>query len=275
MKSRSLPYGQIALIAVISAMSLLILVPFYLIFINSLKSPAEASELGLAFPSKLEWSNYSKVFEVADLPLAFTNSIVLTFSSVAIILISAAMAAFVIQRRKDGWSAALNVLVMLGLVVPPAIVPLYKVLSFFHLNGTILGVVLINGATRSPLSVFLANQFLKSISKEIDEAAIIDGCGKYKLFFRIVLPLMGPIMVTLFIFNSTFVWNDFMYVLYFLSSGKQMTLPLTMYLFTGQFGSMWNLVFANILIISAPLLIIYFFAQRFIIAGMTAGAIKG
>ncbi|QTH40483.1 carbohydrate ABC transporter permease [Cohnella sp. LGH] len=275
MKSRSLPYGQIALIAVISAMSLLILVPFYLIFINSLKSPAEASELGLAFPSKLEWSNYSKVFEVADLPLAFTNSIVLTFSSVAIILISAAMAAFVIQRRKDGWSAALNVLVMLGLVVPPAIVPLYKVLSFFHLNGTILGVVLINVATRSPLSVFLANQFLKSISKEIDEAAIIDGCGKYKLFFRIVLPLMGPIMVTLFIFNSTFVWNDFMYVLYFLSSGKQMTLPLTMYLFTGQFGSMWNLVFANILIISAPLLIIYFFAQRFIIAGMTAGAIKG
>ncbi len=275
MKSRSLPYGQIALIAVISAMSLLILVPFYLIFINSLKSPAEASELGLAFPSKLEWSNYSKVFEVADLPLAFTNSIVLTFSSVAIILISAAMAAFVIQRRKDGWSAALNVLVILGLVVPPAIVPLYKVLSFFHLNGTILGVVLINVATRSPLSVFLANQFLKSISKEIDEAAIIDGCGKYKLFFRIVLPLMGPIMVTLFIFNSTFVWNDFMYVLYFLSSGKQMTLPLTMYLFTGQFGSMWNLVFANILIISAPLLIIYFFAQRFIIAGMTAGAIKG
>ncbi len=275
MKSRSLPYGQIALIAVISAMSLLILVPFYLIFINSLKSPAEASELGLAFPSKLEWSNYSKMFEVADLPLAFTNSIVLTFSSVAIILISAAMAAFVIQRRKDGWSAALNVLVILGLVVPPAIVPLYKVLSFFHLNGTILGVVLINVATRSPLSVFLANQFLKSISKEIDEAAIIDGCGKYKLFFRIVLPLMGPIMVTLFIFNSTFVWNDFMYVLYFLSSGKQMTLPLTMYLFTGQFGSMWNLVFANILIISAPLLIIYFFAQRFIIAGMTAGAIKG
>ncbi len=275
MKSRSLPYGQIALIAVISAMSLLIIVPFYLIFINSLKSPAEASELGLAFPSKLEWSNYSKVFEVADLPLAFTNSIVLTFSSVAIILISAAMAAFVIQRRKDGWSAVLNVLVMLGLVVPPAIVPLYKVLSFFHLNGTILGVVLINVATRSPLSVFLANQFLKSISKEIDEAAIIDGCGKYKLFFRIVLPLMGPIMVTLFIFNSTFVWNDFMYVLYFLSSGKQMTLPLTMYLFTGQFGSMWNLVFANILIISAPLLIIYFFAQRFIIAGMTAGAIKG
>ncbi len=275
MKSRSLPYGQIVLIAALSALSLLIVVPFYLIFVNSLKSPAEASELGLAFPSKLEWSNYSKVFEAADLPLAFTNSIVLTFSSVAIILVSAAMAAFAMQRRKDGWSSAMNVLVMLGLVVPPAIVPLYKVLSFFHLNGTILGVVLINVATRSPLSVFLANQFLKSISKEIDEAAIIDGCGKYKLFFRIVLPLMGPIMVTLFVFNSTFVWNDFMYVLYFLSSGKQMTLPLTMYLFTGQFGSMWNLVFANILIISAPLLIVYFFAQRFIIAGMTAGAVKG
>jgi len=275
MKLRSLPFGQIALIAVLSALSLLILVPFYLIFVNSLKSPAEASELGLAFPSKWEWGNYEKVFEVAKLPLAFTNSVVLTFSSVAIILITAAMAAFVMQRRKDGLSSTLNVLVMLGLVVPPAIVPLYKVLSFFQLNGTILGVVLINVATRSPLSVFLAHQFLKSISKEIDEAAIIDGCGKYKLFFRIVLPLMGPIIVTLFIFNATFVWNDFMYVLYFLSSGKQMTLPLTMYLFTGQYGSMWNLVFANILIISAPLLIVYFFAQRFIIAGMTAGAIKG
>jgi len=275
MRLRSVRPGQIILLLALSVLSLMIIIPFYLIVVNSLKTPGEAAELGLAFPAKLEWSNYAKVFEVGKLSLAFTNSVILTFSSVAIILITASMTAFVIQRRKDRLSGTMNALVMLGLVVPPAIVPIYKMLSFFHLSGTILGVVLINVATRSPLSVFLFQQFLKSISKEIDEAAIIDGCGKYKLFFKIVLPLTGPIMVTLLIFNSVFVWNDFMYVLYFLSSGKQITLPLTMYLFTGQYGSMWNLVFADILIISAPLMLIYFVAQRFIIAGMTAGAVKG
>lgn len=275
MKFSSLPSHKVILVLVLTVLSLTIFVPFYLIVVNSLKTPGEAAKLGLDFPSKLEWSNYAKVFEVGKLQLAFTNSIILTFASVAIILITAVMTAFVLQRRKDRVGSTLNFLVMLGLVVPPAIVPIYKVLSFFHLNGTILGVVLINVATRSSLSVFLSQQFLKSISKEIDEAAIIDGCGKYKLFFTIVLPLMGPIIVTLLVFNSVFVWNDFMYVLYFLSSGKQITLPLTMYLFTGQFSSMWNLVFADVILISAPLVLIYFLAQRFIIAGMTAGAVKG
>lgn len=272
---RARPFPQIVLTVALLALSMTVIVPLYLLVINSLKTPAEANKLELSLPTQLEWGNYAKVFEAANLSLAFQNSFILTFASVAIIIVAGAAAAFVLQRRRDKYTGFLNLLVMMGLVVPPAIVPLYQLLNFFDLNGTITGVVLINVAVRSPLSIFLCYQFLKSISREIDEAAIIDGCGNYKLFFRIVFPLMSPILVTVIIFNAIYVWNDFIYVLYFLSSGTKITLPLTLYLFTGQFSTQWNLVFADIVIISAPLLLIYFALQRYIIAGLTAGATKG
>jgi len=275
MSLRALNFRQLVLILVLLALSMTVIIPLYLLVINSLKTPAEANKLELGFPATLEWGNYAKVFDAANLSLAFQNSIVLTFISVVIIVITGAATAFVLQRRRDNYTGFLNLLVMMGLVVPPAIVPVYKLLSFFDLNGTITGVILINVAVRSPLSIFLCYQFLKSISKEIDEAAIIDGCGRHRLFFKIIFPLMGPILVTVIIFNAIYVWNDFIYVLYFLSSGTKITLPLTLYLFTGQFSTQWNLVFADIVIISAPLLVIYFALQRYIIAGLTAGATKG
>lgn len=275
MRLRMLHYRQLLLILMLSALSLTVIVPIYLLFVNSLKTPAEANRLELSLPAQLVWENYTKVFEAANLSLAFKNSIILTFFSVVIIVVAGAATAFVLQRRKDRYTGFLNLMVMVGLVVPPAIVPVYKVLSFLELNGTITGVVLINVAVRSPLSIFLCYQFLKSISREIDEAAIIDGCGRHRLFFNIVFPLMSPILVTVIIFNAIYVWNDFIYVLYFLSSATKLTLPLTLYLFTGQFSTQWNLVFADIVIISAPLLIIYFVLQRYIIAGLTAGATKG
>lgn len=275
MRLHSFRFRQILLQACLFLLSLVVFIPFYILVVNSLKSPAEASLLGLGLPSKPEWGNYVQVFKAGKLSLAFTNSIVITFVSVVLILITSAATAFILQRRKDAVSKFLNHLVMFGLVVPPAIVPLYKILSFFHINGTLTGIILINVAVRSPLSVFLGYQFLKSISKEIDEAAVIDGCGKYRLFFSIILPLMSPILVTIMIFNAIYVWNDFIYVLFFLSSGSKITLPLTLYLFTGQYSTQWNLVFADIVIVSLPLLIIYFAAQRWIIAGLTAGATKG
>ncbi|MCP3775766.1 carbohydrate ABC transporter permease [Paenibacillus sp. MZ04-78.2] len=275
MRLNSIRLPQILLQIALLIAGVVFLVPFYLLIVNSLKPPAEAAVLGLGLPTKLEWANYAKVFKMGNLLLAFKNSMFITSASVIIIVITAAATAFFLQRRKDALSKYTNHLVMLGLVVPPAIVPLYKILNFFHLNGTLTGVILVNVAIRSPLSVYLCYQFLKSISKEIDEAAIIDGSGKYRLFFRIIFPLLGPILVTIVIFNAIYVWNDFVYVLFFLSSGTKITLPLTLYLFTGQYSTQWNYVFADIIIISLPLLAIYFAAQRFIIAGLTAGATKG
>jgi raffinose/stachyose/melibiose transport system permease protein len=272
---RSFRFQQVLLQIALLLLSLVFLVPFYLLVVNSLKSPAEASVLGLNFPSTLVWSNYAKVFKMGNLLLAFKNSAIITFVSVFIIVITSAATAFVLQRRKDTISKYLNHLVLLGLVIPPAIVPLYKILSFLQINGTLTGIIMVNVAVRSPLSIYLCYQFLKSISTEIDEAAIIDGSGKYRLFFKIIFPLMSPILVTVIIFNAIYVWNDFVYVLFFLSSGTKITLPLTLYLFTGQFSTQWNLVFADIIIISLPLLAIYFAAQKFIIAGLTAGATKG
>lgn len=275
MRLRKFSYRQVLLTGALLVLSMAVIVPLYLLVVNSLKTPAEANKLALRLPDQLVWENYSKVFKAANLSLAFQNSIVLTFFSVVIIVVAGAATAFILQRRKDRYTSLLTLMVMIGLVVPPAIVPVYKVLSFLELNGTITGVILINVAVRSPLSIFLCFQFLKSISKEIDEAAIIDGCGRHRLFFHIIFPLMSPILVTVIIFNAIYVWNDFIYVLYFLSSATKITLPLTLYLFTGQFSTQWNLVFADIVIISAPLLVIYFALQRYIIAGLTAGATKG
>ena len=256
------------------ALSLLMLVPFAMIVLNSFKNKKEAAQMGLALPK--QWNiieNYRAVMETGVVH-AFINSCIVTLLSVLLIVLFSALAAFVLQRRNTKVSQKIITFFVIGLIIPGQIIPTYMLCNYLHLK-TFIGAAAVLTAANLPLGIFLYIGALKSIPRDIDEAAILDGCGTWTLFFRVIFQLMKPMTVTLFILTFMNIWNDFGTTIYFLNTSENYTLPLTIYNFFSTHSSDWNLVFTDVVIVSLPVIIVYFCAQKQIMSGMTSGAVKG
>lgn len=267
----------IEVVAVVLAV-LIFVVPLYFVFVNALKDPSEAALLSLDWPSTIHlWENFKEVISARNymLLLAFYNSTMLTLFSTGLLLIVCSLAGFVLQRRKDKWTPWIMFLVLSGLIVPPAVVPTIWVLQSLGIFKTMIGITLVEVALNFPFGVLLYRAFMAGIPREIDEAAVIDGCSGFRMFFRMILPLLKPVTVTVIIIKAIAVFNDFVNPLYFFPGAKNVTIQLTLYNFTSQFVSQWNLLFMNVLIISIPPLILFIFFNNKIVDGMTAGAVKG
>ena len=263
-------------VAVLLAL-LLFGVPFYFVIINSVKSVSEAADMSMAWPAAVQLvQNYRDVLTTNSgiVIRAFVNSVLLTLFSIAGQVLVCAMAGFVMQRRASRASGMVNFLVLAGLMIPPSIVPTIWVLQGLHLFKTLLGIVLVEVALGFPFAALLYRGFLVSVPREIDEAAIIDGCRGGALFFRIVFPLLQPVTSTIIVLSAVGVFNDFVNPLYFFPGAKNATVQLTLYNFMSQFVTKWNLLFSDVVLISIPPLILFVFFNRRIIAGLTAGALK-
>ena len=254
--------------------TLVFLIPLWMVFINAFKVKQEARFFGLSLPGVLTWENFEIVFEQGGVLRAFFNSLIVSAGSVLIVLSVSCLAAYAISRSKRKWARNAYYLFLCGLVIPVAFIPTFLILDTLNLFNTYIGLILVSATYGLPMSIFLYAGFIKSIPRELDEAAIQDGCSPLQLVFRVIFPLMKPITVTLFIFNFIGCWNDIQVPLYF-SNTEKWNLPLTVYNFYGTYGSSWNLIFADIVLTVAPLLILYLFCQKYIISGMTAGAVKG
>ena len=254
------------------------LVPFAFIVVNALKDVVESSDRSFALPTTWHlWDNLVEVLSTRDYMLvtAFINSILLTVGSVTLLVVFGAMVGFVLQRRPSRWTNIINFFVLAGLIIPPAVVPTIWVLQGLDLFKTLHGLILIEVAYGLSFSVLLFRAFIATVPRELDEAAIIDGAGPFRLFFGIVLPLLRPVVVTLIVTQSVAVFNDFTNPLYYLPGNKNVTLQLTLFNFQSQFNTSYNLLFMNILLITIPPLVVYIFFNRQIVAGLTAGAVKG
>jgi raffinose/stachyose/melibiose transport system permease protein len=264
----------IALIAV----AVVFLIPFAFIVLTAVKSRPDAAKLDFTLPQQWRvWDNVHEVLTYRDnmLVTALKNSLVLTVVSVTVIVVLAAMVGFVAQRRQDGWSKAANVLVFSGLIIPPAVVPTIYVLDKIDLFKTLTGLIMVEIAITLPFGILLTRAFVANIPREIDEAAIIDGAGSLTLFFKVVLPLLRPVLITLIVTSSVAIYNDFVNPLYFTPGSDTATVQLTLYNFRNQFDSQWNLLFMDVLIITIPPLLMFIFFNRKIVEGITAGAVKG
>jgi raffinose/stachyose/melibiose transport system permease protein len=253
-------------------------VPLYFVLVNAMKDPKEAALFNMQWPSSVQlWDNMVDVVQARDYMLltAFYNSSLMTVFSIVLLIVIAAMAGFVLQRRRDKATPIINFFVFAGLIIPPAVVPTIWVLQEIALFKTLAGIVAVEVALGFPFCVILYRGFMVSIPREIDEAAVIDGYGKWRLFFGIILPLLKPVTATLVITQSVSIFNDFTNPLYFFPGSDNATVQLTLYNFTSQFVSQWNLLFANILLITIPMLVLFFIFNRKIVAGMTAGSVKG
>ena len=257
--------------------SVIFLIPFYFLVNSSFKSIKESYRMELNLPSSFHIiENYKRVLEVQDgiVIRAFLNSFIITIFSVLGLVIVCSMAGFVIQRRKNKLSGLWNFVILLGLIIPPAIVPTIWVLNELNIFGTLPSMILLEIAFFFPFSTLLYKGFMTTIPKEIDEAAIVDGCGRIRLFFQIIFPLLKPINITIIVLTAVFIYGDFMNPLYFLPGPRNATVQLTLFNFMGQFASKWNLLFANVVLVTIPPLILFLFLNRQIIAGMIAGSLK-
>ncbi|TDW22306.1 carbohydrate ABC transporter permease [Kribbella kalugense] len=273
------PARKWALSAVAILVSIVVFViPFAFIVLTAVKDRQQSADLNFAWPHQFRIvQNFVEVVKARDymLVIAFINSTVLTVASVAGMVILAAMAGFVLQRRKSRWNGLINFLVLSGLIIPPAVVPTIWVLQKLGLFKTLPGLILIEIAFGLSFCVLLFRAFVATIPRELDEAAVIDGAGPFGLFFRVIFPLLRSVIVTVVVVQSVAVFNDFTNPLYFLPGDQNATVQLTLYNFNSQFSTQYNLLFMNILLITIPPLIMFLFFNRQIVAGMTSGAIKG
>jgi raffinose/stachyose/melibiose transport system permease protein len=265
----------LSVIAIVVSVVIFI-VPFLFMAVMAGKTRQEASELSFSWPSQLQFvANFKEVITARDytLIIAFINSAILTVGSVAILVVLSAMVAYILQRRRSRWTGFINFLVLAGLIIPPAVVPTIWVLQALGMFRTMPGLILVEVAFGISFCILLFRAFIASIPRDIDEAATIDGASPMKLFFRVIFPLLRSVAITVIVIQSVNIFNDFQTPLYFLPGDP--TVQLTVYNFSSQFTSQYNLLFMDILLITIPPLIMFLFFNRQIVEGMTAGGVKG
>jgi len=264
--------------AAVLVTAVLFVVPFIFIVFMAFKDQLQASKLDFSAPLKNNLiTNIVDVVQARNYQLltAFVNSAILTVVSVTGMVIAGAMVAYVRQRRVSKWNKVVDMLVLAGLIIPPAVVPTIWVLQGMGLFRTMPGLILVEIAFGLAFTVLLFRAFIGTIPKELDEAAILDGAGPFRLFFRVIFPLLKSVIVTVVVVQSVFVFNDFVNPLYFLPGDENATVQLTLFNFKSQFTQQYNLLFTDILLITIPMLVMFVFFNRKIVEGMTAGAVKG
>lgn len=255
-------------------LSVIVIAPFYLVLVNSFKTKSEAARLNLSLPTEWVFANYTEVIEKGNLIRGFTNSMLYATIATTVGVLICAMAAFVIARKKTKINNFIYYFFLCGMFFPVNFVTLVKVLQWFGMTSTRAGIIVKFTAAMIPFCVFTIRNFVLSVPVEMDEAAVIDGAGPGDLFFRIIMPLMKPVLVTCFILQFMGVWSDFLTPLYLSGSSKLFPMTLAVYQFFGKNSSHWNYIFADIILTCIPVTVVYMLGQRYIVSGMTSGAVK-
>ena len=275
MKRRASIIGGVAAIA---GTFVVFVIPFLFIILMAFKDKAQSGLRDFSWPQGFHlWDNLVEVVSTRNWMMitAFLNSALITVVSVTLLIIFAAMVGFVLARRKTRMNGLIEFLILAGLMIPPAVVPTIWLMQGLKLFGTLHGMILIEVAYNLPFSIILYRAFVATIPRDLDEAAIIDGARPLDVFFRIILPMLWPVTVTNIVVQSVGIFNDFTNPLYYLPGNQNATVQLTLYNFQSQYNTSYNLLFTNILLITVPPLIVFLFFNRQIVAGMTAGAVKG
>lgn len=253
-------------------------VPFVFIFLTAAKTRAEAALFQFNWPSQFQLTeNIREVLVFGEYRMfrALWNSTLLTVGSVTLIVLLSALVAFVMQRRRDRMASVVSFIMLAGLIIPPAVVPTIFLLQWLGIYKTLFGLIMVEVAYTMPYAILIFRAFMSSIPRELDEAAIMDGASPLRVFFFIILPLLQPAIITVIVTSAIGIYNDFTGPLYFLPGTENVTAQVTLFSFISQFSSQWNLLFADVLVITILPFIMFMFFQRQIVSGMTTGAIKG
>lgn len=255
--------------------SVVYIIPIIMMVFGSFKTQGEALQMNLNLPKSLQWGNYLHVIKTGGILRGYKNSLAVTFIAVGIILIFGSMTGVIISRRGDKKGRALYYYFVFGLTATMQMVTTYALILKLHLYGSYLGTILVLAAINLPFAVITFSSYVKGIPREIDEAAIMDGSNTFQLIFYILLPIMKPIAVTNLIIAAIGIWNNFQVPLYLMSSSDKTTIPMMIFNFYGLYSRDWNYVFAALVITVLPVILLYLGLQKYIVEGMTSGAVKG
>lgn len=258
--------------------ALLCLFPIYWMLTFSLKDNTEifgANTIGL--PQQWLWSNYARAATLGRMDLYFLNSFIIAVSSIVITLVASCMATYAMTRLVWKGRARMNKFFMLGLTIPihAAILPLYIVLGKAHLLNSLPALIIPYSAFALAMGILICTGFMGDIPYDLDEAAFLDGCGVWGIFFRVIVPLMTPAVATVGIYTFLQCWNELMFATIFNSAEKYKTLPVGIQGLAGQYLREWGPTGAAMAIATIPTLLVYVFMSKRIQSGFIAGAVKG
>lgn len=252
------------------------MIPIYYLVVNTFKTQAEIVASPLGLPSSLNLSNYARALDGLDFFRHFFNSLLITVVSVVLIVVFGSMAAYVIARKPNQFTRFLRSYFLIGFMVPlqTTMLPLFLIMKNLHLINTFQGLIFLhsNGAV---FALFLYTGFIRAMPRDLEEAAFVDGAGIFRTFWQIVFPLLRPVTATLVIFNTIWIWNDFLLSYLFLPSTDKATLTMQVYNGVGQYYTDWSIMMPVLVIAILPMVIFYLFMQRHIVGGLTTGSLKG
>jgi raffinose/stachyose/melibiose transport system permease protein len=260
--------------AILALLALIYLIPLMFVFFVSLMSGRQFNTNAAAFPDPIMWSNYPNAWVKGAFGQYFFNSLVYTFSVVFGTLVISTLAAFPIARGHVRGSNGYYILFLSGIVLPAGIIPQFFVMQQLGLYNTQIGYILL-WISRAALPIFILTGFIKTIPTDLDDAAAIDGCPYIQYIFQIVIPLLKPALSVVGLILAIRVWNDIIGPVIFLPSNSIKPISAGLLQFFAEFTAEWTLIAAAIAITASPLVLLYLFTQRYIIAGMTSGALKG
>lgn len=268
-----------AIHCVLLSWTLLALFPLFLIVVNSLKTRKAifGKPLGLPTGEALSTKGYESVFTNSDFPMFFTNSLIVTSVSLFFILLLGAMAAHALSEYRFKGNTLLGIYLIIGIMVPIRLgtVALLNLVVSLGLSNTLTALVLVYTAQGLPVAIFIFNEFLRSVSREIKDSARMDGLSEYRIFFEVVIPLVRPVIATVAVFSMIPIWNDLWFPLILSPGEDTRTVTLGVQQFIGQYTVKWGSVLAALSVAILPVLVMYMIFSRQLIRGITAGAVKG
>lgn len=268
--------GQIVIYALFTLLLILFLIPFFLVLLNSFKANKEIILDPLSFPQVINLQGYAKAFTAMNYLGTFKNSLIITAFSIVFIILFAVMCAYFFARNNWKINKILFMIMVASMIIPfqTIMIPIVKNFAAINAVDNIFMVVVFYVGAHISMAVFMFQGFIKSIPVELDEAATIDGCNHFQILFRVIFPLLKPIISTVAVLDILAIWNDFLLPYILLQSNRLKTLPLMTYSFFGQYSVDYSLVCSGLIMSILPVIIIYAFLQKQIIDGVVAGAIK-
>ncbi|MGO0062859.1 carbohydrate ABC transporter permease [Brevibacillus fluminis] len=250
--------------------------PIVLMVLSSFKSTAEIFTSPLSLPDVFSLEPYRKLWELVPFQDYIWNSVFVSVVTVALILLFSSLAAFYLARFSFAWSGFLSFFFLIGLMIPLklGIVPLFILMKNIGLTNSLWSLILIYTASGIPISVFILTGFFRTLPIELEEAARMDGCNHFQVFWRILLPLIRPALGTVMIINFISAWNDFFFPLIFIQDEAAKTIPIGMLGLFGEYEADWSMIFAGLTLSSLPMIAVFLVASRQFMEGLTAGAVK-
>ena len=263
---------------VILMLMVVIISPFYISFLYSIKEPTEITVNRLAWPQNPTLNNFVEVIrENEQFITGYKNTIITTIPTVIILLITTSMAAYVLARNNSKFYKWMYTIFLTGILIPFQCLMLPLYLNFYNMDLTSnpIGFIIARAGLQISISILVVTGFVKTVPKELEEAALIDGCNQFQTFWKIVFPLMKPVNSTQLVLNSLFIWNDYNVAIVLLRSQESQTLPLAQIIYFNENTAYLNQAFAFFTMAMLPILILYLIMQKHIVSGIMAGAVKG